>query len=168
MKKIFPMLIAGFSAAVLSIIPILKGFSCCLLIPFASVFALFLDSKANRTPDKITLKKSIWFGFLTGFFATIFIVLFDSFLTFIFRTNDLIETIPQSEILLNQMNLGELTEEAMKLMKSIAAEIKTSGFSLLYTIMIFFSNFITNSIFGIIGGLVGMGILNKKRENFLE
>lgn len=168
MKKIFPMLIAGFSAAVLSIIPILKGFSCCLLIPFASVFALFLDSKANRTPDKITLKKSIWFGFLTGFFATIFIVLFDSFLTFIFRTNDLIETIPQSEILLNQMNLGELTEESMKLMKSIAAEIKTSGFSLLYTIMIFFSNFITNSIFGIIGGLVGMGILNKKRENFLE
>lgn len=168
MKKIFPMLIAGFAAAVLSIVPILKGFSCCLLIPLASILSLFLDIKVNQNLDKIRISKAIWFGFLTGFFATIFYVSFDLIITFITKTNDLIESLPQSEIIINQMNLGEFAKEPMKLMRSIAEEIKTEGFSLLYAFLIFFSNFITNSIFGIIGGLVGMGIFNKKRENISE
>jgi hypothetical protein len=168
MKKILPMLIAGFGAAVLSIVPILKGFSCCLLIPFASMMSLFLDIRVNKNLDRIRISKAVWFGFLTGFFATIFFVSFDLIITFITKTNDLIESLPQSEMIINQMNLGDLAKEPMKLMRSMADEIKANGFSLLYAFLIFFSNFITNSIFGIIGGLVGMGILNKKRENISE
>ncbi len=168
MKKYFPMLIAGFGAAVLSVIPILKGFSCCLLIPFASVMSLFLDIRVNKNLNRISLSKAILFGFLTGLFATIFIVKFDLIITFVAKTNDFVESLPQSEIIINQMNLGSFTEEPMKLMKSMADEIRTKGFSSLYAIMIFLSNFITNSIFGIIGGLVGMGIFNKKIGHFTE
>lgn len=168
MKKILPMLIAGFGAAVLSVVPVLRGFSCCLLIPFASMMSLFLDIKVNRNLDKIRISKAVWFGFLTGFFATIFFVSFDLIITIITKTNDLIESLPQSEKIIDQMNLGDFAKEPMKLMRSMAEEIRTEGFSLLYAFLILFSNFITNSIFGIIGGLVGMGILNKKRENISE
>jgi hypothetical protein len=164
MKKILPTIVTGFSAAVLSTVPVLKGLSCCLLVPLASVFALFLDMKANKNFDKIILSKAILYGFLTGLFVTIFFVLFDLMITLLTKTNDFVESLPQSELLLKELNLGNFAEEPLKLMRSIASEIKTSGFSVLYAIMIFLSNFITNSIFGILGGVVGMSILNKKRE----
>lgn len=120
MKKILPMLIAGFGAAVLSIVPILKGFSCCLLIPFASMMSLFLDIRVNKNLDRIRISKAVWFGFLTGFFATIFFVAFDLIITFITKTNDLIESLPQSEMIINQMNLGDLAKEPMELIRSMA------------------------------------------------
>ncbi len=168
MKKYFPTLITGFGAAVLSIVPILKAFSCCLFVPFAAVLALSLDRRVNRITEKIKISKALLFGFLTGLFTTLFFVFFDLIITYITKTNEFIESLPQSEILINQMNLGEFAKEPLKLMREMAEEISTKGFSLLYTFMILFSNFITNSIFGIIGGLVGMGILNKKIDNFSE
>ncbi len=168
MKKILPMIISGFGAAVLSVVPILKGFSCCIIVPFASVVALFLDLKVNKNLDKIKISKAIWFGFMTGFFVTIFFVTFDLIITLLTKRNDLVDSLPQSEIIINQMNLGDFADEPIKLMRSMAEEIRKTGFSMLYAILIFFSNFITNSIFGIIGGLVGMGIINKKRQNLSE
>ena len=41
-------------------------------------------------------------------------------------------------------------------------EIKNSGFSLIYTLSILFSNFIIDPIFGTIGGIIGVQIVNSK------
>lgn len=165
MNRILPMLITGFAAAVLSVVPILKAFSFCLILPFAVVIALLLDQKANKNFEKIGFQKAIKFGFITGFFATFFFVSFDLIMTLITKTNDFVESLPQSEILINQMNLGDFAEEPLKIMHSISNEIRLNGFSPLYTFMIFISNLIINSIFGIIGGLIGMGIINKRLGN---
>jgi len=43
-------------------------------------------------------------------------------------------------------------------------EIKSTGFSPLYAVMITLSNFIVFCIFGILGGLAGMAILNKRNR----
>lgn len=164
MKKVLPSLVSGFSASVLTTIPVLKSFACCLLIPGAAVLALFLDRKINHNYEKVTIQKALLFGFLTGLFATFFTTSFDLFITFITKTNDLIYSIPQTEIMLRQWNLGPLVDESIKMIKQMAIEIENTGFSLLYAMMIFFSNFISNSIFGILGGAIGMVVINKRTD----
>ncbi|MCS7054248.1 MAG: hypothetical protein NZM09_11025 [Ignavibacterium sp.] len=164
MKKILPSVISGFGAAVLSVVPVIKAFSCCLFVPLATIIALLLDIRVNRNLEKITLSKAIYFGFLTGFFITLFFVGFDIIITFTTRTNDFVEALPQSEILIKELNLGKIADEPLALMRSISQEIKDNGFSLFYTFILFISNFITNVFWGIIGGIVGMGLLNKKLE----
>jgi len=55
-------------------------------------------------------------------------------------------------------------------MGSMKTEIETTGFSLLYSFTIIFNNFLTNTIFGMIGGAIGAQYVNSKlkRNNFEE
>ncbi|HMN48286.1 MAG TPA: DUF4199 family protein [Ignavibacteriaceae bacterium] len=162
LKKYLPTLLAGFAAAVLATVPGIKNFSCCLLVPGAAVFAVLLDKKITNSSEKVSIGKGLGFGFLTGVVATIFITLFEMLLTYFARTNDFIQSLPQSEIVMRQWNLGPLLDDSLKLLKGIAKEIEKTGFSFLYLILIFFSNFLINSLFGMIGGLLGMNLANRK------
>ncbi|MFN3872427.1 MAG: DUF4199 domain-containing protein [Ignavibacterium sp.] len=163
MKKYLPTFIAGFAAAVLSIVPGIKSFSCCLIVPGATILALILDQKVNKNSERIAIGKAVMFGLLTGLFATLFITALDVLITFISKTNDFIEALPQSESLIRELNFGPMAEESLKLMKQMAKQIQRTGFSPLYIFILFTSNIITNTIFGVIGGLVGMGLLNKRK-----
>lgn len=168
MNRILPVIISGFIVAVFSIVPILKNFSCCLFLPFASVFSLYLDLRVNKNLEFIRIPKALKFGFLTGLFATIFYVPLDLLITFFTRTNDFIAVIPQAEILIQDLEIKEITKDSMSMIRAMAEQIKETGFSPLYAVMILFSNLFTNSIFGMIGGLIGMGILNKKITDYSE
>lgn len=164
MKNILPSFVCGFAASVLTTIPGLKEFGCCLVIPLAGGFTLFLDLKMNNSSLPIQVKKAIWFGFLTGIFAALFSTSLDIFITAITRTNDFIETLPQSEQIIQDMNLGNLAEESLKLMKGVANEIKRTGFSVFYSVIILFSNLIIDVIFAILGAVMAKIFLNKKAE----
>ncbi|AFH49072.1 Hypothetical protein IALB_1362 [Ignavibacterium album JCM 16511] len=163
MKKYLPTFIAGFGAAVLSIVPGIKSFSCCLIVPAAAILALILDQRVNKNFERIAASKAVVFGLMTGLFATFFITALDILITFITKSNDFIEALPQSESLIRELNFGPMAEESLKLLKQMAKQIQKSGFSPLYLFILFISNFITNTIFGMIGGLIGMGLLNKRR-----
>jgi hypothetical protein len=163
LKRYLPTFIAGFGAAVLSIVPGIKSFSCCLIVPGAAILALILDQRVNKNSERIAAGKAIMFGFMTGLFATIFITTLDVLITFITKTNDFIEALPQSESLIRELKFGQMAEESLKLMKQMAKQIQKTGFSPLYLFILFTSNFITNTLFGIIGGFVGMGLLNKRK-----
>ncbi|MBK6915513.1 MAG: DUF4199 domain-containing protein [Ignavibacteriales bacterium] len=164
MKNILPSFVCGFAAAVLTTIPGLKEFGCCFVIPLAGGFSLFLDLKINNSSLPIQVKKAIWFGFLTGIFAALFSTGFDILLTAISRTNDFVETLPQSEQIIQDMNLGDLAEESLNLMKGVANEIKQTGFSVFYSVIILFSNLIIDIIFAILGAVIAKIFLNKKAE----
>lgn len=164
MKKVFPSLVSGFGASVLTTIPILKSFACCLLVPGAAILSLYLDKKINRNLDKIKIQKALYFGFLTGLFATFFITAFDLLITFITKSNDLIATLPQTEMLMRQWNISPMMDESIELIKQMAVDIETTGFSMLYSVMIFFSYFISNTIFGMLGGALGMAIFNRQTD----
>lgn len=161
-KKYLPAIVCGFGAAVLSTVPGIKNFSCCLLVPGAAVFSVLLDKKITHSNEKISLGKGTGFGFLTGITATVFITLFEMLLTYFAKTNDFVQTLPQSEMMMRQWNLGPMVDESLKLIKGMSKEIEKSGFSFLYLIMILSSNFITNSIFGMLGGVLGMRLANRK------
>ena len=161
LKKYLPTLVFGFGAAVLATVPGIKNFSCCLLVPGAAVFAILLDKKITNTNEKISVGKGVLFGFLTGVVATLFITLFEMLITYFTKTNDFIQNLPQSEIIMHQWNLGPMVDESLKMIKNMAKEIEKTGFSFIYLILIFFSNFIINSIFGMIGGALGVNIANR-------
>jgi len=65
-KKYLPALVAGFGAAVLSTVPGIKNFSCCLLVPGAAAISILLDKKISNSFQKINLGKGIGFGLLKG------------------------------------------------------------------------------------------------------
>lgn len=164
LKNTLPSIVFGFSAAVLITIPGLKELGCCLVIPLAGGFSLFLDLKMNNSVLPFQTKKAIWFGFLTGIFAALFSTSFDILITFITRTNDFIESLPQSEQVIREMNLGNLVDESLRMMKGVAKEIRQKGFSLFYSIIILFSNLIIDVIFAILGAVIAMLFFNKRIE----
>lgn len=164
-KDYIPAIICGFGAAVLTTIPGFKNFACCLVVPAASFFAIVLYKKTNRLDEKIAVNKAIILGLLTGIVAALFSTFFDLLITYITHTNEFIAGLPQTELILHDLNMGPIMDESLKLIKKMAKDIEANGFSALYTIMIFISNIIIYTIFGILGGAVGAAILNRRNRN---
>jgi hypothetical protein len=164
LKQYLPSFVSGFGAAVLSIIPVLKTISCCFIVPAASVFALFLNQKFKSENSHISSREAVSIGLLTGVFSALFLSGFDLLLTFITRTNDFVEAFPAMENLVRDYSLGSITDEALNILRSMTDEIKSSGFSFYYFFIMMVSNLITNSLFGLLGGLLGMNYLNKKNK----
>jgi hypothetical protein len=162
--KYFPSLVCGFGAAVISTIPGVKSIGCCLIIPVAAWFSLILNEKINKAKPPVSAVNALFFGLLTGLFAAIFSTGFDIIMTLIMHTNDFVQTLPQTESVVKAWNLGQLWNETSALLHRMSNEIQSNGFSLIYTISILFSNLIIDSIFGIIGGLIGMSIQNKRKN----
>ncbi len=161
-KKYMSPLVCGFSAAVLSIVPGFKAFACCLVVPLAAFFSLYLERRINKNSDKIISRQAVTFGLLTGLFAALFATGFDILLTFVTHSNDFTSTLPQTEAMLRSYNLGPLLDESMHILKKMSVDIKTYGFSTLYAISMLMSNLITNCLFGLVGALVGMYYINKR------
>lgn len=167
-KKFISPFVVGFAAGVLQIVPLLKGFACCLTIPAAAYFSLLLDRKANKNNDKISFKKAALFGILTGLFAALFATLFEVIITLITKSNDIVYALPELNKMFGGMPLDpKIKQELINIMNNIAFEIKNYGFSLFYTISILFNNLFINIIFGFIGGAISMQILNKKQQSEL-
>lgn len=161
-SKYLPALVCGFAAAVLMIIPEIKNFGCCLILPLASAFSLFLNKKINNITDEISTANAFFYGIFTGLFSAIFLTVFDLLITYFAKTNDLVESLPVSKTMLRDLNLGPIMENAISMMENMAKDIQQNGFSAFYSVMILISNLVINTIFGMIGGLVGMKYLNKK------
>jgi len=163
-KNYLPPIVTGFGAAVLTTIPGFKNFGCCLLVPAASIVALVLYKKTNQINEKIAVNKAITLGLLTGLVAALFSTFFDLLMTYITHTNEFITGLPQTELIVKDFNMGPIMDESLKLIKQMAKDIEANGFSALYTIMIFISNILTYTIFGILGGALGVAILNRRNQ----
>lgn len=161
-NKLSPAIVCGFGAAVLSTIPGIKSLGCCIILPAATVLSLYFYLRITSFAQSISVKSAIFFGLITGLSSALISVIFEAMITYIFHSNDLVQSITEVEILLNTYNLGEIGNETVRILRNMGKEITTNGFSPLYTTFLLFNNIIINSIFGIIGGLIGMSIFNKK------
>ncbi len=163
-QKFLPPLVCGFGAAVLTTVPGIKNLACCLVIPLAAVLSIFLDHKINRTILPINPKSAIWFGIATGIFAALFSTFFDLLITYITHTNDFVQALPQTEIILRHYKLDLLLDQTLIMLRQMSSDITTKGFSAFYTLGILLSNFVINTIFGLLGGLLGMTFINKRTQ----
>ncbi len=168
MKKFLSPLIVGFGAGVLSIVPVAKSFGCCLIIPVAAFIALLLEQKANNDFSKIEIRKGLIFGLLTGLYAALFGSVFDFFITFVTKNNDLVATYSELQKIIYDFPISEtLKEEVMNILGGVVESIKSKGFSLIYTFSVLANNLILYSVFGILGGIIGAQILNSRSQKKL-
>jgi hypothetical protein len=163
-KKYLSALVCGFGAAVLTTIPGIQTIACCLLVPVASVVSIFLYKKSHPDLLKIKTGSGIFLGLLTAVFAAVFASGFEIIITYLTKTSDLIVSMPQAEKVIKDMNLGPAAEESMEILKQMVADIKSKGFSFLYAFLITITNLITYSIFGMLGGVIGTAIINKRNN----
>ncbi len=164
-KKYLPALVSGFGAAVLTTIPGVESFACCLVVPIASGVSIALYKKSQPEILKIETGTGLMLGFLTALFAAIFASSFEILITYLTRTSDLSVSMPQAEQLIREMNLGTAAEESIEILKQMITDIQTTGFSFLYSILIALTNLISFTIFGLLGGLVATAIINKRNIN---
>lgn len=166
MKKYLPVLVTGFAAGILHIVPFVKGFVCCLIVPVAAYFAVILEQKSKNITGEFDLKKGAVLGFFTGIAAAFFGTFFEIFVTLITKHNDILTSINEITRTIHSLPFSEdVKNEVLTVMKSVVNSIRTNGFSPLYSISIFINNLIVNPIFGTIGGLVAAKILNSKYSN---
>ena len=159
--KLSPAIVCGFAAAVLTIIPGLKSFGCCLIIPFAVYMTLVINQKMSGI-HKIMAKESIYYGLLTGLFTAFFGTFLEVLITYITKSNDITATYPEFEKSLQSLPSAEMFKESLQLIKGMIYEISTKGYSVLFTTFLLIGNVFIDTIFGIIGGLVAMSIINRK------
>ena len=164
-KKYLSALVCGFGAAVLTTIPGVQTIACCLLVPVASAISIFLYKKSQPELIKIQMGTGIFLGLLTAVFAALFASGFEIIITYITRTSDLVTSMPQAEKVVKDMNLGPAAEESMEILKQMVSEIQSKGFSFLYAFLITTTNLITYSIFGMLGGLIGTAVINKRNQS---
>jgi hypothetical protein len=163
-NKYLPSIVTGFGAAVLSTIPGIKNLNCCLIIPAAAFLSIYLYNKSTGNDSPIKLNKALSYGLITGLIAALFSSLFDILITFITHSNDLVVGLEQTEEMMQELKLGSLIDASMEIMRTMVKGIEATGFSALYTVMITISNFFIFSIFGMLGGLLGMAVLNKRNR----
>jgi hypothetical protein len=154
--------VCGFAVGVLSIVPGLKNFTCCLLVPIAAGAALYFDQRINGR-YVIPSSQGAMFGVATGFAAALFNVFFDLIITYIFRTNEFIGLIPEVEKLYHSFQLPpDVYEQAVRILRGIETKIAATGFSLFYAIFLLINSMLSNIVFGLIGGLAWASYLNKR------
>ena len=166
MKKYLSSLVCGFGAGVLQIVPFLRSFSCCLILPFAAFLSLMLNQRATNSHEKITTKKAVLFGIVTGLYAALFGTFFEIFITLVTKNNDIISTFPELQRMVENFPVSpEMRNEVLNLFQNVRTEILTTGFSALYTFSVLVNNFVVNTIFGAVGGLIGAQIINNRMNN---
>ena len=166
-NKYLPSLVCGFGAAVLTTVPGVKNFACCLIVPLAAVISINLDHKINRSEFPIKAGRAIFFGIMTGVFASLFSTFFDVLTTYLAHTNDFIDALPQTEAFIKQYKLDALLEQTMILFRQMSKDITSTGFSVFYAFAMLFSNLCIDIIFGLFGGLMGMSFFNKRATKIL-
>jgi hypothetical protein len=169
MKKYLSPFICGFGAGVLQIVPVAKSFSCCFIIPLAAFISLVLEQRANNNFGKIEMRKALLFGALTGLYAAVFGSFLDVFITLITKNNDVIALFPELQKMVSSFPVNsDIQKEVLRLFEGVRNDILTNGFSPLYTLSVIINNFVVNTIFGLVGGLVGAQIINRRNQNPIE
>ncbi len=163
MKKYLSAFVCGFGAGVLHIVPVAKSFTCCLIMPLAAYLSIILDRKSSGDAGKMDMRRGAMLGLLTGVYAAAFGTSLDILITFITRNNEIVAAYPELQKLLNDFPITDtMKQEVLAMLSGLINQIKTTGFSLVYSITILASNFIIDPVFGTLGGMIGVQIVNSK------
>lgn len=103
---------------------------------------------------------------MTGLYAALFGSFLEIFITFITKQNDIIATFPELQRMVNNFPVSpEIKTEVLNLFQNVRTDILANGFSILYTFSVLANNFIVNTIFGAVGGMVGAQVINSRINN---
>ncbi len=115
------------------------------------------------------MNKAVIFGLITGLYAALFGSLFDIMITLITKQNEIVARFPEMQKMVTNFPLDqEVKKQVINWFQSIRNDILRFGFSPFYTLSVVLNNIIVDPIFGIVGGMIGAKIINRKNQNMLE
>jgi len=156
-KRLLPALVCGFGVAVISIIPIIQAMNCCVFTPLAGGLGVYLVFKQSHGDEGFRLQTSeaMIMGLLIGLISGVFDAVFQSIIIAVSKTN------PVDDAIFIIKEYVQITD-IPNIILDMAKEIEEKRFSLVLTISIFFTNFIVNTIFAAIGGLIGISMIKRR------
>lgn len=160
-NKFLPSLVTGFAAGVLLSVPVVKTIGFFIIVPLAVHFALKLEISMNKGELPVRIPRALLFGVMTALWASLFASAFDTLITFFTHNNDLVAAQYEIEKTFRQMNLGPIADYALEILRGAIHDIKTYGFSAVYTFSLLISNIFYNLLFGMAGSLISRIIINR-------
>lgn len=154
-------IICGFGAAVVSFIPFINILHCCRVTPTIAGFLgllLFNKSQERNFEFKLKSQDALFIGFLAGLISSFFIAILQTVMIAITSGNQISEAIKLMEQYLTNVQMPAF-------IYSIEEDISNTRFSLILSLLIFFSEFIFNTIFTIAGALIFYSVNKNKKKN---
>jgi hypothetical protein len=155
-----PALIGGVILGILSALPIVGLFNCfcCAWIIGGGVLAAYLYVKDSSVP--VTMGRGVALGLLTGIIGTIVYALFSIPLFLFGPGTNFMEHMRQS---LERM--PNVPPETLQMLQSFYARGGMGAF--IYAMIIIFM-LIVSSLFGMLGGVIGVALFEKRKRGALS
>lgn len=160
-NRMIPIVYGTFLMTSISILPFINFINLffCSGIILGGIAGVFIYNKQLIETDiKLTSKDGVMIGILCGILSGILVSSFNFIFMLISKHN------PIEEMLVMLKDFS-LPPEVMVQMNKFSDEYNNYGFSPTISIVSLFSNLIIYPLFGMIGAVLGVTIINKKNQN---
>jgi hypothetical protein len=160
-NRMIPVIYGTFVMTSISVLPFINFINLffCSGIILGGIAGVFIYNKQlSGTTIKLTSKDGVMIGILCGILSGILVSSFNFIFMLISKHNPIDE---MSSVLKD----FSLPPEVMVQMNKFSDEFNNYGFSPTISIVSLFSNLIIYPLFGMIGAVLGVAIINKKNQN---
>jgi hypothetical protein len=160
-NRMVPIIYGTFVMTSISILPFINFINLffCSGIMLGGLAGVFIyNRQLTGTQIKLTSKDGVMIGVLCGILSGIIVATFNFVFMLISKHNPIDET-------LTLMDKFSLPPEVMEQMNKFSEEFNKYGFSPTISLVSLFSNLIIYPLFGMIGAVLGVTIINKKNKN---
>lgn len=148
--------------SVMPVISLLNLFCCAGIVIGGLTGVFYLDNKAKSVNYFISFKDAGIVGALSGILSAVIISIITLAITIISRENPIDVGIKTFE----EFGL-QLPNEVLNQLQKFSEEYNKYGFSPAIALINLLGNLIIYPLFGFLGGILAMSIINKKRQKFV-
>jgi len=164
-NRLTPVIYGTFVMTMISVMPLLNFinlFFCAGIIIGGVAGVIFYNKQLSGTDMKLTSKDGVMIGILSGILSGILV----SGLNFLFMMMSKHNPVDEA---LKIMNGFALPPEVMQQMNKFSEEFDKYGFSPTISIVSLFSNLVIYPLFGMLGAILAVSIINKrKKKNIIQ
>lgn len=161
-NRLIPIVLSTVTMVFFSITPLISFINvfCCAGLIIGGFVGIFVYNKQLRNTNySLAYKDGVMIGLLSGILSSIIVTGINVLISLFSDVNMINEIMKISE------EIGYvIPSEFMIYIEKISKEFETYGFSPTLTIVGFIMNLIIYPLFGILGGIIGVSIITRKRN----
>ncbi|HRE41382.1 MAG TPA: hypothetical protein PLG90_08595 [Ignavibacteria bacterium] len=164
-NRLTPVVFGTMTIVILSVFPVINLLQliCCMNAVLGGVVAAkVFEKELKKVNQKFEYKDGIIMGILTGVLSAVIVTAASQSIFLFSSENPIIEMTAMFE----QMNM-QITPEMNEIINRLSNEYSDHGFSPTLAIAELVSRLISHSLFAVIGAVIYISIINKKKGNEL-